>query len=127
MSVVEVERGDGVMVVRLNRPDRMNALGMEMRAQMAEAWWELQESRDLEVGIFTGTGRAFCAGEDMKESVERGKAGSAAAPTAKEDIYRTGKLDKPVIVAVNGLAMGGGFQLVERGDLRITVRGVQFE
>src|SRR5262245_57890023 len=127
MSVVEVERGEGVVVIRMNRPERLNALGMEMRTELANAWSEFQESRDLEVAIFTGTGRAFCAGEDMKESVERGKAGSIAAPNAREDPYRNGTLDKPVIVAVNGLAMGGGFQLVERGDLRITVRGVQFE
>ena len=72
MSFVEIERDAGIMTVRLNRPDRMNALGTELRNQMADAWTEFRDSPDLEVAIFTGTGRAFCAGEDMKESVERG-------------------------------------------------------
>src|SRR4029453_3504606 len=115
MSVVEIESGDGILVIRMNRPERLNALGMEMRTELANAWSEFQESRDLEVAIFTGTGRAFCAGEDMKESVERGKAGSIAAPDAKEDPYRNGTLDKPVIGAINGFAMGSCFRLVKRG------------
>ena len=73
MSFVEVERNDGVMTIRLNRPERMNALGTEMRTRLAEAWCEFRDSKDLEVAIFTGVGRAFCAGEDMKESVEKGR------------------------------------------------------
>ena len=127
MSIIEIERQDGVMVIRLNRPDRMNALGQEMRAGMAEAWCEFRDSNDLEVAIFTGTGRAFCAGEDMKESVERGTAGGGSAAARKENPYDLGTLEKPVIVAVNGFAMGGGFLLVERADLRIAVRGAVFE
>ena len=71
MAIVETERGDGIMVIRMNRPERLNALGVELRAALAEAWCEFRDSPDLEVAIFTGTGRAFCAGEDMKESVER--------------------------------------------------------
>lgn len=59
MSLVEIERGDAVMVIRMNRPERLNALGMEMRNGLAEAWCEFRDSRDLEVAIFTGTGRAF--------------------------------------------------------------------
>jgi enoyl-CoA hydratase/carnithine racemase len=124
MAVVEIERDDGVMVIRMNRPERLNALGSELRAALAEAWTEFRDDADLEVAIYTGTGRAFCAGEDMKESLERGSAG---APGLMEDPYGDGSIDKPVIAAINGYAMGGGFMLAERADLRVAVRGATFE
>ena len=128
MSVVKTERQDGVMVIRMNRPERMNALGTELRAGLADAWCEFRDSADLEVAILTGTGRAFCAGEDMKESVERGTAGSAAGPQPqRENPYNNRAIDKPIIVAINGFAMGGGFQMVEKADLRVAVRGAVFE
>ncbi len=127
MAILEIERQDAVMVIRINRPDRLNALGMELRSAMADAWCEFRDSSTLEVAIFTGTGRAFCAGEDMKESVERGVAGSPSALVRKGNPYDIGTLDKPVIVAINGYAMGGGFMLVERADLRVAVRGAILE
>ena len=127
MSVLEIERRDGVMTLRMNRPDRLNALNVELRQALAEAWCEFRDSNDLEVAIFTGTGRAFCAGEDMKESVQRGVAGSSSGLVRKENPYDASTLEKPVIVAVNGYAMGGGFMLVERADLRVAVRGAVFE
>jgi enoyl-CoA hydratase/carnithine racemase len=108
MAVVETERGDGIMVVRMNRPERLNALGRELRVGLAEAWAEFRDSRDLEVAIYTGTGRAFCAGEDMKETIERGAPAAGGGVVRPEDPYMAGTIDKPVIAAINGYAMGGG-------------------
>jgi enoyl-CoA hydratase/carnithine racemase len=125
MAIVETERADGVMVIRMNRPERLNALGAELRGALADAWREFRDSRDLEVAIFTGTGRAFCAGEDMKESVERQTVGGGGLRF--DNPYDDGTLDKPVIGAINGYAMGGGFMLAERADLRVAVRGAVFE
>src|SRR6476620_8696387 len=125
MPVVETERHGQILVVRMNRPERLNALNHEMRTQLAETWTEFRHINELEVAIFTGAGRGFCAGEDMKESLQRGAPGGARP--AIEDPFMTGALEKPVIAAVNGFAMGGGFMLVERTDLRVAAKGAIFE
>jgi enoyl-CoA hydratase/carnithine racemase len=125
MAVVETERRGQVLIVRMNRPERLNALNGELRDALADTWTEFRESGELEVAIFTGTGRAFCAGEDMKESLADGAPGGRRPE--REDPFMSGALEKPVIAAVNGYAMGGGFMLVERTDLRVAARGAVFE
>ncbi len=77
MAVVETEKHGQIFVVRMNRPDRLNALNHEMRTELSKAWNEFRASRELEVAIFTGAGRGFCAGEDMKESLKDGARAAA--------------------------------------------------
>lgn len=125
MPVVETERHGQVLVVRMNRPERLNALNHELRTQLAETWTAFRRDNGLEVAIFTGAGRAFCAGEDMKESLNDGAPGGRRPVI--EDPFMSGALEKPVIAAVNGFAMGGGFMLVERTDLRVAVHSAVFE
>ena len=124
MAVVETETHGQILVVRMNRPERLNALNYEMTNMLSEVWNGFRESRDLEVAIFTGAGRAFCAGEDMKESLKDGEPGGRGPD--REDPFWAGTLEKPVIGAINGYAMGGGFMLVERTDLRVAAREAVF-
>ena len=124
MAVVETVRNGQVLIVRMNRPESLNALNTELRQKLAETWTEFRASKELEVAIFTGAGRAFCAGEDMKESLAANKPGGVKPTIA--DPFMDGSLEKPVIAAINGPCTGAGLQITLSCDLRVASDQARF-
>ncbi len=124
---VRIDLGDGIADVRLTRPDKMNALDPAMFAGIAAAISELEGMAGLRAVVLSGEGRAFCAGLDMASMA----AGGGNAGTPLTDRYwgdanlpqhvcwgwRT--LGVPVIAAVHGVALGGGFQLMSGACIRV--------
>ena len=120
------ERDGHLFVVTINRPERMNALHPPGNAAMAELFDEFQSDPELWVAIVTGAGdRAFSAGNDLRYQAEGGdRSGMPASGfgglTSRYD------LDKPVIAAVNGVAMGGGFEIALACDIIVASQNARF-
>jgi enoyl-CoA hydratase len=111
---------DGVAVVTLNRPEAMNSLNNALRASLLELFPELDRRRDVKVLVITGAGdKAFCTGADLKERSAR-----SSADMVYDKQYTTlnwpsvvANVSKPVIAAVKGYCMGGGYELVLQCDM----------
>ncbi|MFT5175338.1 MAG: enoyl-CoA hydratase/carnithine racemase, partial [Gammaproteobacteria bacterium] len=119
------ERHGHVFVVTLNRPERMNALHSPAHFELDQLWNEFEADPDLWVGILTGAGeRAFSAGNDLKFQAEGGSKDKPASGFG--GITARFERSKPIIAAVNGVAMGGGFELALACDVIIAARNARF-
>ena len=112
-----------VVIITMNRPKALNAMNADARDEFALVlpWFDAEPN--LTVAILTGTGRAFCAGADLKEGAPQTK-GTREDLRTKLMTRRMGK--KPVIAAVNGLAHGGGFEMVVNCDLVVASESAEF-
>jgi len=117
------EKKGHIVYVTLNRPERLNALGTELSQQLSEADASFAEDEDAWVAIYTGVGRAFCAGRDLKEVSEQGSRSGGNLPFARRPAVTH---YKPTIAAVNGLAYGGGFERALGCDIRICSENAVF-
>jgi len=114
-----VERDGPVLVVTLNRPKRLNALTQAMQDELEGIWNAYFDDPELRVAILTGSGeRAFCAGSDLVAFEDGGRRIHFPAHGYAGLTHRLGR-SKPIIAALNGLAYGGGFELVLACDLVI--------
>lgn len=128
---LEYEVSDGVATLRLNRPERHNALSPEMVVRLAEAWTEVRDNPEVRVALLEGAGdRSFCAGADLARLIplftrarepddewdERLLADRSMMNTA---LLRGFELYKPVVVAIHGHALAGGTEILLGTDFRI--------
>lgn len=123
-NLVLVERDDGVTTVTLNRPEALNALSAALRKRIVEVFTELAGDAATEVVILTGAGRAFTVGLDLKELGGEVSAMESVSSQVLSDAL-TG-LGKPIIGAVNGFAITGGFELALMCDLLIASTEARF-
>jgi 2-(1,2-epoxy-1,2-dihydrophenyl)acetyl-CoA isomerase len=125
-----VERAGSVATLTLNRPDAYNAFNLAVGRELFAASLELDEDPGVRCVVVTGRGKAFCAGGDVKDFVDNldriGAHVKELTTYLHGAISRFCRSDKPVIMAINGIAAGGGFSLALSGDLVIAAESAKF-
>lgn len=130
-AMILTTRGNGVLTITLNRPDRLNSFNDEMHRQLSDALKIAERDDTVRCLVITGAGRGFCAGQDLND---RNVSVSEQAPDlgySVETFYnplirRLTSLPKPIICAVNGVAAGAGAAIALAGDIVIAAKSASF-
>lgn len=116
---------DGVVLLRFNRPEAMNALNTDLRAALTKAFADLAERDDVRCIVMTGNEKAFVAGADLKEMSDKG-----TTEVTRMEVLRMwsvlAQCPKPLIAAVNGFALGGGCELAMHADIIVAGENARF-
>jgi E-phenylitaconyl-CoA hydratase len=125
---IDFELDDGVAVITINRPDRLNAMDAEHYRGLNECWERVRDDSDVRVAVVTGQGeKSFSVGADLKSFVTNPAGLSDFMLTQKDQLLNRGlEVWKPVIAAVNGFCLGGGMTLLLATDIRYAVPHASF-
>src|SRR2546426_5490800 len=125
-----LDRRDGVATITLNRPDALNALNLALGRELFHAALDVDDDPSVRCVVITGAGKAFCAGGDVKDFADNlpriGALVKELTTYLHGTVSRLARSDKPVIMAVNGVAAGGGFSFALSGDLVIAAESARF-
>ena len=127
MTELECITSDGIATLTIRRPGRRNAIGADLVKSLFSAFARLDSDPHVRAIIITGAAPGFCAGSDLKELAEMDLAGMRAHEARTAALARSiALLDKPVVAAVDGFALGGGFVLAISCDIVVTAPEVRW-
>lgn len=127
MGAIRLDRDGALAVITIDRPDKLNALTLSMYEQLGAAFAEVRDDTRIGVAILTGAGdRAFCVGADLGESIPALTEGRFDISEWDAAHQKHSRLEKPVIAAINGLCLGGGFEIMLSTDIRVASSEASF-
>lgn len=127
-DAIERELSDGVLTLTLNRPDALNSFNVPMKEELLAALKEAGRAEAVRTVVLTGAGRAFSAGQDLKERQQPGATDLGSELRARYNplILAMRRLEKPIIGAINGVAAGAGCSLALACDIRLASETATF-
>ncbi len=125
-ETIQIEKSEGIAILRLNRPERLNAVNGAMHSELMQLFLDVQADSEVRAAVLTGAGRAFCAGGDFGGGSDmRSKSGLTMLQEARRIVDNLLDCEKPVIAAVNGAAAGLGATVALLCDVVIAAKNAR--